>query len=242
MNSISVPDFVPVELEKLGLTLPEGAIDKLATYLAMLLEANKRFNLTAIREPEAAWRRHIIDSLTALPGLDDFQAGAKVVDVGSGGGLPGIPLAIARPDVSFTLLESTGKKAGFLRECIKGLPLPNVDVLQERAESAGHQKKHRESYDVAVCRALGPLGELLEYTLPLVKVGGVLLAMKGPKVEQELPGAADALTRLGAGEFRIHDAYPEGFEQNTVIVVIEKESPTPRSLPRSPGVPRQSPL
>ncbi|MCE9590385.1 MAG: 16S rRNA (guanine(527)-N(7))-methyltransferase RsmG [Planctomycetes bacterium] len=242
MNPIAIPDFVPAELEKLGVKLPDGAIDRLALYLALLLDANERFNLTGIREPEAAWRRHIIDSLTVLPGLEEFAAGARMIDVGSGGGLPGIPLAIARPDMEFTLLEATGKKANFLRECAKEIPLPNVSVVQDRAENVGQAKKHREAYDAAVCRALGPMRELLEYTLPLVKVEGLLFVMKGPKVEEELGPAADAMTQLGAGEFRVHEAYPEGFGQNTVIVVIEKASPTPRAFPRLPGVPRQTPL
>lgn len=242
MTPLSIPDFVPGELAKLGVTLIDGALPKLAHYLTLLLEANERFNLTAIREPEAAWRRHIIDSLTVLPGLEQFVDGAAVIDVGSGGGLPGIPLAIARPDLEFTLLEATGKKADFLRDCSKAIPLPNVRVVNARAETAGQNKKYREAYDAATCRALGPLRELLEYTLPFVKVGGVLFAMKGPTVESELAPAADAMTQLGAGEFQVHEAYPEGFDQNTVIVSIEKSSPTPKTYPRNPGIPRQSPL
>lgn len=238
----NTPDFVQHELKRLGIDMPQGGLDALASYLAMLLEANKHFNLTAIREPEAAWRRHIIDSLTALPGLDHLNAGNTVIDVGSGGGLPGIPIAIARPDLRITLLESTGKKAAFLKNCIEKIPLPSVTAIQERAEVIGQDRNHRQQYDVAICRAIGPLREILEYTLPLVKVGGFVLAMKGPKAEQELHEAGDAIDVLGGSEIRVFDAYPDGFEQNTVIVMVAKERPTPKAYPRRPGVPRQMPL
>lgn len=242
MNPTTIPSFVHDDLAKLELSLPQPLLERLALYLGLLLEANEQFNLTAIREPKAAWRRHIIDSLTVLPGLDHLGQGATVIDVGSGGGLPGIPMAIARPDLSVTLLEATGKKAQFLRRCAAELPLPNVKVIQERAEIVGQDKTHRQSYDAAVCRAIGPLREILEYTLPLVRLGGVLLAMKGPKAQQELADAADALDVLGGGELQVYDAYPEGFEQNTVILSIAKERPTPKMYPRRPGVPRQEPL
>ncbi len=238
----NTPEFVPYELAKLGINLPPGGLEALTTYLAMLLEANKQFNLTAIREPEVAWRRHIIDSLTALPGLDHLSAGDSVIDVGSGGGLPGIPISIARSDLQITLLESTGKKAAFLKKCKEKIPLPKVTVIQERAEILGQDRNHRQQYNVAVCRAIGPLREILEYTLPLVKVGGAVLAMKGPKAEQELRDAGDAIDVLGGGEIRVFDAYPDGFDQNMVIVMIAKERPTPKAYPRRPGVPRQMPL
>jgi 16S rRNA (guanine527-N7)-methyltransferase len=240
MNDI--PAFVRDDLARLGIALPDEALPTLAKYLALLLGANEQFNLTAIREPEAAWRRHVIDSLTILPGLDQLPAGASVIDVGSGGGLPGIPLAVARPDLTVTLLESTGKKATFLRRCVAETPLPNVKVVQERAEIAGQDRAHRQAYSAVVCRAIGPMREVLEYTLPLAKLGGVVLAMKGPKAEAELDEAADALDTLGAGEIQVFDAYPEGFDQNTVGVSVTKERPTPKAYPRRPGVPRQSPL
>lgn len=238
----AVPPFVPDELRRLEVELDEAALPRLAGYLDVLLEANQRFNLTAVRERDAAWRRHVIDSLTLAPGLADLPADAAVIDVGSGGGLPGVPLAIARPDLRVTLLEATGKKARFLQECVDKLPLPNATVIQSRAETLGQDKAHRERYDLAVCRAIGPVGELLEYALPLLKVGGLLLAMKGPKAEAELAAAADALAVLGAGELAVFAAYPEGFGLDTVIVSVRKERATPRKYPRPPGVPRQSPL
>lgn len=240
--SLSIPDFVNDDLQRLGMEVEPVTLEKLAEYLAALLKANERFNLTAIREPEAAWRRHIIDSLTILACMEELPENARVIDIGSGGGLPGMPLAIARPDLKIFLLESTGKKALFLQECAAELGLSNVTVIHARAEHTGQDMNHRQQYDVAICRAIGQMAELLEYAMPLLKVGGKLLAMKGPKAEQELEVAGDALTILGAGSVQVIEAYPEGFEFNTVIVEVTKDQPTPDEYPRLPGIPHQSPL
>ena len=238
----TIPSFVRVDLGALDVALPDAAIDALGRYLDLLLAANRRVNLTGIRDRDEAWRRHIIDSLTLLPGLADLPDGSIVIDVGSGGGLPGVPVAIALPHVRVTLLEATGKKANFLGECVEQLGLQNVQVVQDRAETVGQSRTHRQHYDAAICRAIGPMRELLEYTLPLVAVGGRVLAMKGPKAEAELRQASDALSKLGAGELQVFDAYPEGFDRHTVVVCIAKASPTPKGYPRRPGLPRQDPL
>ncbi len=238
-----IPSTVLTDIHALGVELPEGALPLLAEYLDLLLETNEQFNLTAIKDRDHAWRRHIVDSLTLVPFLEPFDPGAAVIDVGSGGGLPGIPLAIARPDLKVTLLEATGKKAKFLERCAKELPLPGVRVLNMRAEDAGQERALREKFDAATCRAVGPMRELLEYTLPLVAIGGLLLAMKGKNVEAELNDAGDALSILGAGELQIVDAYPEGFAGGEgAIVSITKERPTPQEYPRLAGTPRREPL
>ena len=235
-----VPDHVHDDLKALGLEVSTEQFDLLERYLAYLLEVNQTTNLTAIRHREEAWRRLIVDSLSALPGMPDD--GGAVVDIGTGAGLPGMPLAIARPGIEFALLETTGKKARFLEEVIARLELPNVAVLQVRAEDVGHQPQHRQHYDVAVSRAVGPMAVVLEYSLPLVKVGGRVLAMKGPKAERELDEAGDALAKLGAGEVAVIDAYPESFENDLVFVSVIKDRPTPRDYPRAPGLPKKSPL
>jgi 16S rRNA (guanine527-N7)-methyltransferase len=237
-----IPDFVKDDLSRLGIEVPPEMLGQLGVYLDHLLTVNQQMNLTAIREPEAAWRKLIIDSLTLLPVLADVAEDAAVIDVGSGGGLPGIPVAITRPDVAVTLLEATGKKANFLGDCAGQLKLANVKVINDRAEKVGQDKAHRQKYDVCICRGVGPMAELLEYTLPLVKVGGLLLAMKGPKVEEEMEKAGDALLVLGGGEIEIIDAYPECFGISTVIVRVIKAQPTPREYPRAPGMPRQFPI
>ena len=237
-----LPPFVRDDLDALGFDLPDPLLDRLAEYLALLLETNQRINLTAVRDVDEAWRRLIIDSLTPLPGLEDFTEGSRVSDVGSGGGLPGIPLAIARPDLAFTLLESTGKKARFLDQAAHDLALDNVTVLPMRAETAGQDPAHRERYDAAVCRAVGPMNVLLELCLPLVKPAGRLLAMKGPKARAELDAAGDAMDRLGAGELAVYDAYPERFDNDLVIIALDKDRATPKKYPRQPGLPKREPL
>ena len=257
MSEPTVPTFVAPTLRNLDVSLDEAQQQTLARYLDMMLAANRRVNLTAVREPDAAWKRLILDSLTLVPGLEPLEPGATLIDIGSGGGLPGIPLAIARPDLRVTLLEATGKKARFLQQCADELPLENVSVVNERAEHVGQDKAHREKYDLAVVRAVGSVSELLEYAMPLVKTGGRVLAMKGSAGERELAAASDALSVLGAGDVQLIEAYPPADEaagadqadipadardEELVILSIVKEHATPRSYPRRAGVPRHEPL
>lgn len=236
------PTFVYDDLNRLGIELSQRRIGRVSNYLDLLLHANKQFNLTAVRDPNTAWQRHIIDSLTLLPALEWLPECSRIIDLGSGGGLPGIPLAIARPDLHVILLEATRKKARFLQQCVETLSLAKVSVVNQRAETIGQDPAHRQQYDVAVCRAIGAMNVLLEFALPLLKVRGKLLAMKGPQVETELNAAANAIDVLGAGEVAVSNAYPDGFDCNTAIVTITKIQPTPKIYPRRPGVPKQSPL
>jgi 16S rRNA (guanine527-N7)-methyltransferase len=230
------PAEVLSRIESLGIALDAGDGNRLARYLGLLLEANTRFNLTAITDPLEAWLRHMLDSLTLAPLIASAEAG-RVLDVGSGGGLPGIPLAIALPEVEFTLLEATGKKARFLQETAAALGLGNVRVVNERAETAGQDHHaHRERYDIVIARAVGRLPVLLELTVPFARVGGLVLAMKGAQAQAELAEAKQALHLLHAHAI---DARPTS---TGVIVVIEKQRKTPRAYPRSPGEPKRSPL
>lgn len=231
------PDFIR-RAEALGIAFDAGDLDKLGGYLALLLDANTRFNLTAITVPTQAWTRHILDSLTLVPFINSAEA-KKVIDIGSGGGLPGIPLAIIMPNVQFTLVESTGKKARFLQETAAQLQLSNVIVLNERAEVLGQDHREggqREQYDVVIARAVGRLPVLLELTVPLVKIGGHVMAMKGEKAAEEIADAKAALHLLHAHVVDSHQT-PTG-----TIVVIEKQRKTPRTYPRAPGEPKRAPL
>jgi 16S rRNA (guanine527-N7)-methyltransferase len=226
--------------EASGIELTDAERDALGRYLWLLLDANTRFNLTAIRDPDEAWTRHVFDSLTLLPHIMESD-GRSVIDVGSGGGLPGIPLAICQPQMQFTLMDATGKKARFLEEVVADLSLDQVRVVNDRAETAGQTKAHRERYDIATARAVGPMRVMLEYTMPLVRVGGRVLAMKGRQAEVELGEAGDALMILGDGEVEVFDAVGDE-SGDAVIVVVTKHGPTPKAYPRRPGEPKTNPL
>jgi 16S rRNA (guanine527-N7)-methyltransferase len=179
-----------------GMALDEGRVGQLNAYLDLLLAANERMNLTRIVDRAQAEVLHVADALTLLPVL---PAGAiRLADVGSGGGVPGMVLAIVRPEMAVVLVESSQKKAAFLRETAEALQLSNVRVEARRVEELG-QSNQRETYDVAVARAVAVLDVLAEWLLPLVKRGGVALAMKGPKGLEEMKSAAVAIGKLGGG-------------------------------------------
>jgi len=217
------------------------AVARLREYLEALYDANRRASLTSV-DPGEAWERHVLESLSLLPLLDDRPGVvASLVDVGSGGGIPGIPIAIARPDLGVTLLEATRKKASFLEEAAGRLGLANVRVVARRAEEAGRDPAHRERHDVAVARAVAPLAVLVELLLPLVRPGGVVLALKGRGARDELRTAATVIEALGGGSCDLAVTLP-GSDRQGVTVTVSKASPTPHRYPRRPGIPAKRPL
>ena len=237
-SSLTPPEGLLRACHALRIGVARAAWDQIGRYLARLLDANQHMNLTAVRDPEEAWNRHVLDSLSLLP----FLGGAgRIIDVGSGGGLPGMILALARPDLQVTLLEATGKKCRFLEETISALSLRGVRVLSLRAEAAGRDPDHRERYDLAVARGLASLNVLIEYTVPLVRVGGRVLALKGTAAEDEVGTATAALQALGSEVVAAHDALP-GVIDHARIVEIVKRQPTPEAYPRRDGVPSKRPL
>ena len=233
--AVKPPEGLATQAEAMGLEFEADDIERLGLYLAHLFAANKQFNLTGVTEPDVAWSRHVLDSLTLLPYIASVEA-KRVIDVGSGGGLPGIPLAIALPDTHFTLLEATGKKTRFLEETAAALGLSNVAVVNNRAETAGQDPRFRATYDVAVARAVGPLRVLAEVTVPFVKESGIVLAIKGRRAEEEVADAKQALHKLHVTVTRA-DRTPTG----TVLVLL-KTRPTPAIYPRRAGEPKRAPL
>lgn len=228
----------------LGRALSAGQQRALYAYAQRLAVANARLNLTALRDPQAIERRHLLESLALVRVLEDagvLPADAAVVDVGSGGGVPGIPLAIARPDLCVTLLEATQKKAAFLEDTVSSLHLQRVAVLVARAEDAGRDPEYRERYDLAVARAVAPLAVLAELTLPLVRPRGFLAAVKGSRVQDEVAAAGPAITRCGGRLERV-EALPPAEAKPLWVVLAAKVAPTPPELPRRAGMPAKRPL
>ena len=202
----------------------------------MLLEKNKVMNLTAITDPEEIRIKHIEDSLTIQ---EYIEKNAKVIDIGTGAGFPGIPLKIQREDIEITLLDSLGKRIKFLQEVVDELELKNVDCVHARAED--YTKEKREKYDCAVSRAVAELRVLAEYALPYVKLGGEFISMKGPNSEEEIENAANSIKILG-GEIKeiIDKKLSNGDERK--IIIIRKIKSTPKKYPRSGNKPKTNPL
>jgi 16S rRNA (guanine527-N7)-methyltransferase len=220
--------------------LPPGFAEATEAYVGLLLDANRRLNLTRVVEPDAIARLHLLDSLAALPWIDEL-APHNALDLGSGGGVPGLVLAIARPSIAWTLVDAVGKKADAMRSFAIALGLGNVRVIAERAETLGRMAGHRESYELVTARACAPLPVLAEYALPLVRIGGALLAWKGRSVAGELAGGAVASAALGGGTPSVHPSGHEALGDHR-FVCIRKERSTPAAYPRRPGEPGRRPL
>ncbi len=222
-----------------GVELDSGDLPRLGHFLSLLQGANAQFNLTAIKEPEAMWTTLVQDSLMLAPLMPSATAAGerlRVCDVGSGGGVPALPLACVLPECEFTLIESTGKKADFLARAAVELGLSLVRVIRQRAEIVGQDKQLRESFDVCTARGLALMPTLLELCLPLVRPGGVLLAVKGEKAQGELDGSTRALGELRGRVVELQRT-PTG-----TIVIIEKTGRTPRLYPRMVGEPTRRPV
>jgi 16S rRNA (guanine527-N7)-methyltransferase len=217
--------------------------DQLRRYRDLLLDRNARTNLTAVRDSEGVDRRLVDESLRLLPALDAIcQPGEEAVDIGTGGGIPGLPLAIARPDIRWTLIDATRKKVAFLEDVVNALSLPNVVLYHGRVEELAHEPHLRARYRVLTARAVSSLPALLELGLPLVRTGGSLLLPKGPEIADELAAARQAAGMLG-GRIVSADPLPDaGTDVDTTLVIVSKERETPAAYPRRAGLPARSPL
>ncbi|MBI4785844.1 MAG: 16S rRNA (guanine(527)-N(7))-methyltransferase RsmG [Chloroflexi bacterium] len=221
-----------------GLQLDAGQLAAFEQYYRELNAWNTRVNLTAITEREQVIVKHFLDSLSVAP---QVHSAITLIDIGAGAGFPGVPLKIALPHLRVTLLEATRKKAEFLKHLIAQFELSNTIAVQARAEDLARDAAHREQYDCAVARAVAELATLLEYSLPFVKVGGIFIAQKGNKVEDEIRRAERALTVLGGRVREIVPVQLPGLELRH-LVVVEKTARTPSTYPRRAGIPERKPI
>ena len=214
---------------KIGVELTDLQAEQFEKYYNILIEWNEKINLTRITEPEEVAVKHFADSLTLL-NYYDIPKNAKVIDVGTGAGFPGIPLKIARPDINLTLLDSLNKRLVFLNEACNIIGI-DAHTVHSRAEDGGQNVLYREKFDVAVSRAVARLNTLTEYCLPYVKVDGSFVSMKGPDLSEELNEAKKAVKVLGGKIKNISEFELSGAGERT-IVQIEKINPTPKAYPR----------
>lgn len=226
----------------LGLTLTAQQRQAFQIYYEELVDWNTRFNLTTITDPEGVQVRHFLDSLSCLLATGDDVRGQSLIDVGSGAGFPGLPLKIVCPSLRLTLLEATGKKTDFLRHVVDLLGLRGVTVIHARAEQISHDPTQREAYDWVVARAVAAMPTLVEYLLPLCRLGGHCLAQKGEGAAAEVALAESAVLLLGGRLNRLVPVELPGLAETRYLVIIDKVARTPDKYSRRPGVPTKRPL
>lgn len=213
-----------------------GDINKYYKYMNSIIEKNQFINLTSIIEPREFIIKHFIDSLV----VSSYLEGNRIIDIGTGAGFPGVPLAINSSDKSFVLVDSVNKKLDVIRGTIKELNINNLEVIHSRAEELANNVEYREKFDVAVSRAVANLTTLVEYMLPFVKVGGICICMKGPNYEKEVDEARKAISILSGEIEKVLNIDIEGNERN--IIFIRKNNSTPTKYPRGQGKPLKEPI
>ena len=227
--------------KELGIDLDDDSLEKFRIYKELLKEWNTKINITAIIEDEEIVVKHFLDSLT--PYLLNILDGKKeIIDIGTGGGFPGLPLKLINNDLKVTLMDSLNKRITFLKEVISSLELEGVDAIHGRAEELGRTERYREKYDICISRAVASLDTLCEYCIPFVKLGGYFISMKGPDIDQELKEAQRSIQILGG---KLIDKKIINIPQSDIehsLLVIEKIRETPTKYPRGGGKPRKKPL
>ena len=226
--------------DEIGMSLTNQQLEQFAFYYETLIDWNKKFNLTTIVAPEEVAVKHIIDSLSAYE-EKLFPPEASLLDLGTGAGFPGLPLKIWRPDISLTLMDSTVKRLNFLAELTNELEI-EATILHGRAEDAGQKEIYREKYDLVTARAVARLNILAEYALPLVRIGGYFLALKGAKFEEERAEAKGAIKTLGGGGAVTRPVTLPGLSDKRAIIIVPKIKQTPRNFPRLNGLATKKPL
>ena len=225
--------------QKINIKINNDQIHKFYKYMQLLLEWNEKINLTAITDEDEIITKHFVDSLTVLKHINEND---KIIDVGTGAGFPGIPIAIMMPNVKITLLDSLNKRINFLNEVIKELDLKNVETIHSRSEDCGKDMLFREKYDIALARAVANLSTLSEYLLPFVKIKGKMVCMKGSEIEEELKNAEYTIKVLGGKVVQRDEFVLPGSDIKRNIIVVEKEQFTPKMYPRKAGLPAKEPI
>ena len=227
------------KLKLIDINISETEIENFKIYMELLLEWNEKINLTTITNEDDMILKHFIDSLTIKKYMSENE---KIIDIGTGAGFPGIPLAIMNKNNEITLMDSLNKRIVFLNDVIDKLKLTNVKAIHSRAEELARNKTYREKYDVAVSRAVANLSTLVEYMLPFVSVGGKCICMKGPNIEEELKNAKNAIKELGGEIIKIENFKLPESDNERNIVIIKKVKETSNKYPRKSGTPSKEPI
>ncbi len=238
MINFPIEKLVPL-CREFGVEITESQKEKLNLYANLLIEWNEKINLTAITDPNEVVIKHFYDCILFFKNID-VPRDAKIIDVGTGAGFPGMVLKIIRPDISLTLLDGLAKRLTFLEEVLSRLGL-TADTVHMRAEDGGKNAAYREQYDIVTARAVARLNVLSEYCLPFVKTGGCFVAMKGPTAEEEIAASEKAITLLGGGKPEIICETLTGNEERS-FVIVKKISQTPPKYPRNPAKISKQPL
>lgn len=237
------PEIFAEELANYGFKLSSKQKEQFATYYNKLIEFNKKVNLTRITDKNEVYLKHFFDSITPILEFSDLFKGEKsLCDVGAGAGFPSLPIKILCPDLSITIVDSLGKRLKFLDELVSDLSLDKVTLVHSRAEDAGQNKNLREKFDLVTGRAVARMSVLSEYCLPLAKVDGYLVALKGPKAQDELAEAKNAIEVLGGSVKEVKELTLPDTDDERTLIVVKKVKATPKKYPRQAGTPNRKPL
>ena len=224
-----------------GITLTDKQLSQFYTYYELLIEWNEKINLTAITDFEEVIKKHFLDSLS-IGRILKQNSSVSILDIGTGAGFPGIPIKIAFPDTSITLMDSLNKRINFLNEVINALDLKKIEAVHGRAEDFAKKGMLRETFDICVSRAVANLSSLSEFCLPYVKVGGSFISYKSEKAMEEIESSKNAVSILGGGNISYDTFILKGTDFNRTLIKIEKIKETPSKYPRKAGTPVKQPL
>lgn len=239
MNKEEFCKEIKKQAKEIEVILSEEQLEKFYNFKDMLIEWNKKINLTTIIEPKEIIQKHFIDSLTISKYI---HKNSKIIDIGTGAGFPGIPIKIANEDIEIVLLDSLNKRIKYLNEVIEQLKLKDIKTIHYRAEEAGQNQEYREKFDIAISRAVAPLNILVEYLIPFIKVNGRCICMKGSNIQEELEKSKNAIKSLGGEIEQIEEFVLPNSDIKRNIIVIKKIKATLNKYPRKPGIPSKLPI